>query len=932
MNVLSSRAIPAGVRGSRLHLSLFNFAILICGAAHAGAQVKMPRGYPGPPPWADTARESNVYPVGDAVGVYTAVLDLYFIDGAERPTIIVMHDTAEGRSGGPCPMQCPEAWLHKSKIDESTMLAYAKLSPKRPKMIPFGYPIPITYLSWEQANQLREQGRQRLEAQRRVHNILGEDWVEAFTHRFPGAWGFITLSKVGFNGAHTEALVHVHFLCGVSCASDEILFLRKIGSRWTVIERIPNDAEGLQPADGMRYRGSYGSNPGESEVLFPPKSQRAEGADAIAIYETVLDSLYNFHGEFPRRIVVTDWYPVDFETPAHSRPIQQSTLTRYKFFRGVRAPLNSKLQLRAPVTVLPRDSMPEVEKVGKPLEKMVLQRQLMMETSPFWLGFRQQYPGAWGMVGFTRAAFNDDRTEALVFTSHSCGTTCRNDDTWLLERSNGKWEIVERIPRTSDRDVELDSLRYLGADANPRSYRPRRVRGAFVTKPTGTPLAHLLFTVHMNQDSSFKRTDDGGRYEITNLPLMGGVTITVPCQGQPMLAGAATEYSSRPLQVAQFPSYGGIDSSANIPVDLRRCLLHRRAQPLIGAKPAPQALASGYPDVTDAAVYRAVFDELYPDRRRPVLVFPYVHRLWDYDFNSELFRLTKQGVVDPTMSQRLGMLPKDSAWLRPSVRYGRRVIVLGRAERDFLEEQAAEFGETGEKRDLSLTAMAREAYPGAGSILSLSRIAYNQKLDQAIVQVAAGSLEPWNAGETMILYRQGSTWRVVRRHVDKEATSGNMVAGRCEPVDATKTVPTLNQLERFVGDAEITIIPTAPDLRGHADTAHYRFIPTDTLHRYYWVPPKGDTRPPTRLKGGQKLAVALAINDSTGKPREHWRGALNFSPYGATLAFFDDPIVLDGAFEEFTILRVDGRQFFGTWSTGSGPTYPFKGYFCGRLR
>jgi len=331
-------------------------------------------------------------------------------------------------------------------------------------------------------------------------------------------------------------------------------------------------------------------------------------------------------------------------------------------------------------------------------------------------------------------------------------------------------------------------------------------------------------------------------------------------------------------------------------------------------------------------VYRGVFDELYPDRRRPVLVFPYVHRLWDYDFNSELFRLTKQGVVDPTMSQRLGMLPKDSAWLRPDVRYGRRVIVLGRAERDFLEEQAAEFSQTGEKRDLSLTAMAKEAYPGADRILSLSRIAYNQKLDQAIVQVAASRLEPWNAGETMILYRKESTWRVVRRHVEKEATSGNMVAGRCEPVDATNTVPSLNQLERFVGDAEITIIPTTPGLRGHADLAHYRFIPTDTLHRYYWVPPKGDARPPARLKGGQKLAVALAINDSTGKPREHWQGALNFSPYGATLAFFDDPIVLDGAFEEFTIRRVDGRQFFGTWSTGSGPTYPFKGYFCGRLR
>ena len=926
------------MRSSRLRLVLLTLSTLMCAALNAGAQVKLPRGYPGPPPWADTARESNVYPVGDAVGVYTAVLDLYYIDGTERPGVIVMHDTAEGHSGGPCPMQCPEAWLHKSKIDESTMLAFAKLSPKRPKMILFGYPIPIAYLSYGQDNRLREQGHKLLEASRSVKNIIGEDWVAGFTRDFPRAWGFMTLSKVGFNDPHTEALIQVHFHCGLSCASDEILFLRKIASRWVVIERIPNDAEGLQPAAGMRYRGSYGSSPGESEVLFPAKSTGTEGEDATAVYQTVLDSLYNFHGEFPRRIVITDWFPVDFETPAHSRPIQQATLTRYKFFRGVRAPLNTRLRLRAPVSVLLRDSMPEVEKLGKPLEKMALERQLMTGTSPFWLGFRLHYPGAWGMVGFTRPAFNDDRTEALVFSSHSCGSSCRNDDTWLLERSNGKWKIAERIPRTSDKNVELDSLRYLGADANPRAYKPRRVHGAFVTRPTGTPLAHLRFTVHMNRDSSFMRTDDRGRYEITNLPLMGGVALTVPCQGQPMLAGAADKYSSRPIQVALFPSYAGLDSTANVQVDLRRCLLHRRAQPLAGAKPAPQALASGYPDVTDAAVYRGVFDELYPDRRRPVLVFPYVHQLWDYDFNSELFRLTKQGVVDPTMSQRLGMLPKDSAWLRPNVQYGRRVIVLGRAERDFLEEQASEFGETGEKRDLSLIGMAKEAYPGAENILSLSRISYNQKLTQAIVQVAAGSLEPWNAGETMILYRQRNSWRVVRRHLEKEETSGDMINGRCEPVDARKEILRLDQIMRFVGDADITIVPTSPGMQKYAGTAHYRFIPTDTLRRFYWIPPKGDTRKPTRLPNGQqKLAVVQLINDSTGRSRKPF-GELSYSPYGTGFGFFgsadlpEGVIEVDGPFEEFQILRVSGRQFFGKWASGSGPTYPFKGYFCGRLR
>jgi hypothetical protein len=599
--------------------------------------------------------------------------------------------------------------------------------------------------------------------------------------------------------------------------------------------------------------------------------------------------------------------------------------------------LFTKLDLGAPASVLPRDSMPEIETLGKPLEKIALDRQLMTETSPFWLGFRRHYPGAWGMVGFTRVAFNDLRTQALVFTSHSCGSSCRNDDTWLLERAGPKWRIVERIPRTSDNDVELDSLRYLGVDANPRAYKPRRVHGVFVAKPSGTPLSHLRFTVHINRDSSFLQTDDLGRYEIDDLPLMAGITFDVPCQEQPMLGGARSRYSTRPLQVAQLGSHGGLDSTVNVPVDLRRCLLHRRARPLATAQPSPQARASGYPDATDAAVYRALLDDRYPDLQRPVLLFPYVHRLWDYDFSSELFRLAKQGIIDSTVTARLGMMPKDSAWLRPNVAFGHPVVVIGKAERKFLEEQAEEFAQTGEQRDLSLMEMAKEAYPGAVEILSLSRIAYNEKFTEAIVQIASGSEEPWNSGETMILEKNGKAWRVVRHHVERESTSGEMTAGRCEPVDAVPSVPRLDQMERFVGDADITVIPTEPGWQKYSGTSRYRFIPNDSLHRYYWLPMKGDKRPPMRLPAGQQKLGRVQTLDATGKVINN-RGELERTSSGAGIVFAGSPdlpegvVEFDGPYEEFKILRVNGRQFFGSWRTESGPSYPIKGYFCGRLR
>jgi hypothetical protein len=298
-------------------------------------------------------------------------------------------------------------------------------------------------------------------------------------------------------------------------------------------------------------------------------------------------------------------------------------------------------------------------------------------------------------------------------------------------------------------------------------------------------------------------------------------------------------------------------------------------------------------------------------------------------FESELVRLQKQGIVDSTLASRLAALPKDSVWIRPGVSFGRKVVILGSAERAFLEEQAAEISYAGEQRDFSLLGMAKEAYPGADKIRALSRIVYNRAMNQALVQVTETD-QPYDFGETMILHKERGAWRVVQRHVEDEATSGEMIAGRCEPVDAVPTTLRVEQLERFVGDADITVIPTSSGLRQYGGTTRYRFTPNDTLHRYYWLPSfKGDKRPPKRLQAEQKLATVQEF-DSVGNASKYL-GELTFRPAGSTIAFFQ-PNTLDGWFEQFTILRVNGRQFFGKWESGSGPTYPFKGYFCGRLR
>lgn len=61
------------------------------------------------------------------------------------------------------------------------------------------------------------------------------DWAP-FYARYPDAAGVIFLSRVGFNGARTEALVEVGRGCGLGCGEGEFVFLRKSAGAWRVVD------------------------------------------------------------------------------------------------------------------------------------------------------------------------------------------------------------------------------------------------------------------------------------------------------------------------------------------------------------------------------------------------------------------------------------------------------------------------------------------------------------------------------------------------------------------------------------------------------------------------------------------------------------------------------------------------------------------------
>jgi hypothetical protein len=543
---------PSQFRRTALFFLLVALSLTLVSRAEAQGRPKNPRPMP-----ADTTGESDVYPIGDAVGVYRAVMDLLYVDGKERPSVIVLWDTAQShwQSG---------QWSHKSRIDTATILAFRQRSYKRPRIIDFGYRIPIVRASQNTFEQIRNDGYGYL-ADRPPEKVGPiESFWAGFRGRYPKAWGYAMLSKVGFNPQHTEALVTVFQKCGEQCQSNETIFLKRFGKDWKVIERIPDYFDAMQTSGNLRYRGPAGEKPDQSQVVAMDSSgsqPRAESDDAGNVYRAILDRLYSFYGETPKSIILTEtrsWGPGGL--PTHRSRIDSSTVSTYNLYAQVRDAVSPRIKYRIPLTWVSDTALKEIERQGGPRAKIAAEH-YEEEASPLWYGFRMKYPGAWGYASLGRVAFNADHTQALVFTRHSCGSNCLTNDTWFLERKGDSWYIVERMPRDNVNGFPLDGLRYLGPETDPKWYRPRSVHGVFTDETTGKPLPKLRIRIKGLVDAWFAETDAEGRYSLDNLPVA------------PLVVMARCPDRKEDKWVEPIPLYvtPGMDSTMNVKVNFVFC-------------------------------------------------------------------------------------------------------------------------------------------------------------------------------------------------------------------------------------------------------------------------------------------------------------------------------------------------------------------------
>jgi hypothetical protein len=522
----------------------------------------------------ESTRDSPVYPIGDAIPVYRAVLDLLYLDGSRRPSVIIIRDTTGAGFGAPCHVvRCSprRTFVQKAKIDSTTVLAFVQATRKHALIRPFGYPVPIVFLSDDEINRLDADGREFIRSHPMPVDLPKRSWG-SFTElqrKYPGSWGLSTFTEVGFNDAHTEALVQVRQMCSDDCRVDETLVLKNSKGRWRVVERIPARVDrGYSPYG--RYLGPIGTTPEESELT--PVERPGVPYEAAArddVYRAVIDSLYSVNNERPKRIVLTNWFRTLGDLPTHTSAIDPALVKKFAILGAVRAPFDAISSSRFAISTLPLDSVPALRERGKDLD---------VENAgyPFWLAFTRKFPDAWGMLGVSRIAFNADRSHALVNTSHACGTVCVTVDTWFLRRSGKKWRIAERIPGERHRG-EVEPARYIGVDVSPIAFRPRRVQGTLTDAASGKAIPGFTIRVRrflvsgLTIDDPSLRTDSLGRFTLKRLPLSAEMTLVFECPN-----GSSEGRTITPIRVT-----AGMDTTITTSFSLAAC---NHAPPDAGAQ------------------------------------------------------------------------------------------------------------------------------------------------------------------------------------------------------------------------------------------------------------------------------------------------------------------------------------------------------------
>ena len=153
-----------------------------------------------------------------------------------------------------------------------------------------------------------------------------------------------------------------------------------------------------------------------------------EDDEAYAVYSAILLS------EWPVRVAHAKTLIIQTETTSYDmclRPEKEweekvgPAISDYLKVNAKPSLLQRRMNIDIPYQLIALDKLRSVIKTGR------------------WEGFYQQYPDSGGWIQLSAVGFNADKTVAVVYVAHHCGSLCGEGRFHVLEKKGGRWEPLE---------------------------------------------------------------------------------------------------------------------------------------------------------------------------------------------------------------------------------------------------------------------------------------------------------------------------------------------------------------------------------------------------------------------------------------------------------------------------------------------------------
>jgi hypothetical protein len=690
---------------------------------------------------------------------------------------------------------------------------------------------------------------------------------------------------------------------------------------------------------------------------------QSRDAESFAVFTAVLDSLYRSNGDRPPMVIVYDslsWrqagvaYRGKLLRP-YRETIDPATIADFEHVTSHSIAFPREFRYKGKLHVLSSIEYEQIHTRGNSLASAIPSREL--REMPYWIGFIDTYPRAWGVTVLSRVGFNADTTQALIYVRHQCGGGCFSSETIFLKKKKGRWTIAERIGDEGRESLGTGSMRYLGdgahfladqrrrqdstrravADSIRLDRAPRRIRGTVTNRQTHRPIPFaqvLLFGSHQRPASSPASpprpdvrvvADKNGRYTISN-PAIGGTMLVFLCPGPIYFDHASL--GAPGLYV--FPGTDNtFDFAAN---DLSACWSRTKIHRLeSGWFESDEARNATVPDDEERSVFSAAIQHVQASNPNERIVGMFTRTTLPCRFDKlcglvQIPRLVQERVIDSSTVKDFRIRSAKSATMKPSFAQSLGLRVITDAEFHYYSGEAAEpLGWPARDPETDSTQFwtsFRRLYGTSAAIVSVTQAGFNSERTEALVEVRTDkAFNPWDGSPSrmMFLRKKNDVWSIENDNVGAGTTSGASEGKACVATSPPAATISKSEIEKLEGLFDLRLIGT-----GDSEPTTSALVRIGHNMPARWIQPRrSGSAPPATLPQSFELIDSDGNVDASG--------TMEISIIGIPRNVVRDPRIMqfDGFYQNLTILNITDSGFYGSFVAGVFGDSSF-GYFCAR--